>query len=80
MSQKIEGRLDENYPSSTVSERVDNYIKLKNIAHDLRKVLTYFTEVEKDYKNFDYNKAQCMSELLASTVNYLHVLAKESKF
>jgi hypothetical protein len=68
--------------SSTVSERVDNYIKIKDISHDLRKVLTYFTEVEKDYKNFDYNKAQCMSELLASTVNYLHayVLAKESKF
>ena len=52
--------------------RKENYIRLKDIAYDLRKVLAYFIEVEKDYKNFDYNKAQCMTELLASTVNYLH--------
>ena len=55
---------------TTVSER------LKDIAYDLRKVLAYFSEVEKDYKNFDYNKAQCMIELLASTVNYIHAYSQ----
>ena len=65
---------------SPISERVENYIKIKDIEYDIMKVLKYFTELKKDYRKFNYNEALCMSELLSSTVNYLQAYVEAKNY
>ena len=46
--------------------------QLKNISADIHKIIGYFTEIKNDFNKFDYEEAQCMSEYLNVTINYLN--------